>query len=158
MPRSQDAVADMDSTVMVVSGKLLEEWLNEHPQYWRDIARLACGKLRLMLTAMEDNATLPIEQRLVRRLLFAATNFGQSTTSEVRKHLRLPQEYLARMLGVSRQTINKVLRSLENERVLSLHYAEVEILDFMALVAKAGMVDPALGVTWSNQDDDAPQP
>ena len=159
MPRSQDAVADMDSTVLVVSGKLLEDWLNQHPQYWRDIARLACGKLRLMLTAMEDNATLPIEQRLVRRLLFAATNFGQSTTGDVRKHLRLPQEYLARMLGVSRQTINKVLRSLENERVLSLHYAEVEILDFTALVAKAGMVDPALRGMWQRPEDhDAPQP
>ena len=144
MPRSQDAVADMDSTVMVVSGKLLEEWLNEHPQYWRDIARLACGKLRLMLTAMEDNATLPIEQRLVRRLLFAATNFGQSTTSDVRKHLRLPQEYLARMLGVSRQTVNKALRALERERVLALHYAEIEIVDMAALVARAGAVDPSL--------------
>jgi len=158
MPRSQDAVADMDSTVLVVSGKSMEDWLCEHPQYWRDIARLACGKLRLMLTAMEDNATLPIEQRLVRRLLFAATNFGQSTTTEIRRHLRLPQEYLARMLGVSRQTVNKVLRSLENEQVLALHYAEVEILDIMALAAKAGMVDPALGVTLPTHNDDGQSP
>ena len=33
------------------------------------------------------------------------------------------------MLGVSRQTINKALRKLENEGVLALHYAEIEIVD-----------------------------
>jgi CRP/FNR family cyclic AMP-dependent transcriptional regulator len=144
LPRSQDAIADMDSTVLVVTGAQLLEWLQAHPAHWRDLARLACGKLRMVLTAMEDNATLTIEQQLARRLLFSATNFGQSTVPTVRKHVRLPQEYLARMLGVSRQTINKALRALERERVLALHYAEIEILDMMALVARAGTVDPGL--------------
>lgn len=144
MPRSQDAIADIDSTVMVVSGPQLMEWLAEHPENWRDLARLACGKLRLILTAIEDNATLSIEQQLARRLLFSATNFGQSTNPGIRRRVRLPQEYLARMLGVSRQTINKALRALERERVLALHYAEIEIVDMAALVARAGAVDPGL--------------
>lgn len=144
LPRSQDAIADMDSTVLVVSGALLLEWLTAHPAHWRDLARLACGKLRMVLTAMEDNATLTIEQQLARRLLFSATNFGQSTVPTVRRHVRLPQEYLARMLGVSRQTVNKALRAMERERVLALHYAEIEILDMAALVMKSGRVDPGL--------------
>ncbi len=79
LPRSQDAVADIASTVLVVSRPLLEAWLDLHPQYWRDLARLACGKLRLMLTALEDNASLSLEQQLARRLLFSVTNFGQAT-------------------------------------------------------------------------------
>lgn len=144
LPRSQDAIADTDSTVMVVSGPLLLEWLHEHPENWRDLARLACAKLRLILTAIEDNASLSIEQLVARRLLFSATNFGQSTNPSVRRRVRLPQEYLARMLGVSRQTINKALRALERERVLALHYAEIEITDMAALVAKAGAIDPGL--------------
>lgn len=144
LPRSQDAIADTDSTVMVVSGQQLTEWLSEHPENWRDLARLACGKLRLILTAIEDNATLSIEQQLARRLLFSATNFGQSTNPGIRRRVRLPQEYLARMLGVSRQTVNKALRALERERVLALHYAEIEIVDMAALIARAGAVDPGL--------------
>lgn len=144
MPRSQDAIADTDSTVMVVSGPQMQEWLGQHPAHWRDLARLACGKLRLILTAIEDNATLSIEQQLARRLLFSATNFGQSTNPSIRRRVRLPQEYLARMLGVSRQTVNKALRALERERVLALHYAEIEIVDMAALVARAGAVDPGL--------------
>lgn len=142
LPRSQDAIADTDSTVMVVSGPLLMEWLAEYPEHWRDLARLACGKLRLILTAIEDNASLSVEQRVARRLLFSATNFGQSTNLGVRRRVRLPQEYLARMLGVSRQTINKALRALERERVLALHYAEIEIVDLAALVTTAGTFNP----------------
>lgn len=144
LPRSQDAVADTASTVLVVSRPQLEPWLDAHPLYWRDMGRLACGKLRLMLTALEDNATLSIEQQLARRLLFSVTNFGQATQATARRHVRLPQAYLARMLGVSRQTVNKVLGALARERVLSLHYAEIEIIDMEALVAKAGAIDPAL--------------
>jgi CRP/FNR family cyclic AMP-dependent transcriptional regulator len=144
LPRSQDAIADTDSTVLMITRAQLEPWLDEHPAYWRDLARLACGKLRLMLTALEDNATLTIEQQLARRLLLSVTNFGQSNQPTTRRHVRLPQEYLAKMLGVSRQTINKALRAMERERVLSLHYAEVEITDIEGLVAKAGGIDEGL--------------
>ncbi len=141
LPRGQDAIADMDSTVMVVSGHQLETWLVDHPKYWRDIARLATGKLRMILMASDESSTLTIEQRVSRRLLASATSFGQSTTLTYRRLIRLPQDYLARMLGVSRQTINKVLRTLENDKVLALKYAEIEILDMAALLARAGPID-----------------
>ncbi len=143
-PRSLHAIADMDSMVLMVPRPLIEAWLDEHPACWRDIARLACGKVRLMLTAMEDNATLPLHQVLARRLLFFSTGFGQSTQTEPRRRLRLPQEYLASMLGVSRQTVNKALRALEREQVVALHYAEIEILDLPGLVQRAGPIDPDL--------------
>ncbi|MDE2402887.1 MAG: Crp/Fnr family transcriptional regulator [Burkholderiales bacterium] len=143
-PRSQDAVADTDATVLVVSRAALEPWLDAHPQYWRDIARLACGKVRLMLMALEDNASLSTEQQLARRLIFAATSYGLAVQPTLRRRLRLPQDYLARMLGVSRQTINKALKSLASSRVIAVHYAEIEILDVQALAAKAGPFDEAL--------------
>jgi CRP/FNR family cyclic AMP-dependent transcriptional regulator len=143
LPRSQDAVADVDSTVLVVMGSALSDWLDAHPKNWRDLARLACGKLRMVLTALEDAATLSTEQRLARRLLMSATNFGQSTQPTLKRRVRLPQDYLARMLGVSRQTVNKVLRVMEREGVLSLHYAEIEIVDFLGLLQRSGNLEGA---------------
>lgn len=145
-PRSQDAVADTDATVLMIPQAVLEPWLDAHPQYWRDLARLACGKLRLMLMATEDMATMSIEQQLARRLVFAATSYGHAVQPTLRRRLRLPQEYLARMLGVSRQTVNKALKSLAAERVIAVHYAEIEILDAKALATHAGQFDAAL---WS---------
>jgi CRP/FNR family cyclic AMP-dependent transcriptional regulator len=145
IPRGMLVVADTPCTVLVIQRGPLEAWLDEHPQHWRDVARLACGKTRLMVAAMEDRAVLSLHQRLARRLLFAAANFGQTPSSTgVRKRLRLPQTYLAQMLGVSRQSTNKALRDLEREDVLTLHYAEIEIRNLEALIAKAGHISPYL--------------
>jgi CRP/FNR family cyclic AMP-dependent transcriptional regulator len=161
LPRGQDAIADTDATVMVVSGPLLEAWLVQNPMYWRDIARLATGKLRMILMVTDESSTLTIDQRVARRLLASATNFGQSTTLTYRRHVRLPQDYLARMLGVSRQTINKVLRALERDQVVSLKYAEIEILDMAALLSRSGPIDMAslssgrLG-PWGDRPPDVP--
>lgn len=158
LPRSQDAVADIASSVLVVSRASLESWLDLHPYHWRDLARLACGKLRLLLTALEDNASLSLEQQLARRLLFSVTNFGQATQGAARRHVRLPQAYLGRMLGVSRQTINKLLRAMEREHVLALRYVEIEILDMAALVGKAGAIDPAFVQTIDLMVSPTPKP
>ena len=145
LPRSLLAVADTPSTVLVVARAPLEAWLNEHPAHWRDVARLACGKMRLLTTALEDGASLSLDQRLSRRLLFASVNFGQvAFPSGLRRRLRLPQEYLAQMMGVSRQTVNKALRDMERDKVVALHYAEIEILDVEALLRRAGRIDPNL--------------
>lgn len=144
LPRSQVAVADTASTVLVASRSLLEPWLERYPEYWRDVARLTCYRLRMTVAIMEDNATLPLDQKLARRLLMTATNFGMNYPMSFKRHLRLPQEYLARMMGVSRQTINRALRSLANENVIVVRYADIELVDIPALAVRAGPLNPGL--------------
>jgi CRP/FNR family cyclic AMP-dependent transcriptional regulator len=144
LPRSQDAVADAPSTVLVVPRSALEPWLNEHPQYWRDISRLVCLKLRMLVVLMEDHSSLPLEQMLARRLLMAATNFGMNYPMSFKRHLRLPQEYLARMMGVSRQTINRALKTYSEEGLVAVRYADIELLDIPGLMAKAGPMNASL--------------
>lgn len=143
LPRSQDAVADGASSVLVASRSTLEPWLNKHPQHWRDVARLACLKLRVLVVMMEDNATLALEQQLARRLLMTSTNFAMNYPMSFKRHLRLPQEYLARMMGVSRQTINRALKQLAEQGVIAVRYADIELLNIPALVQRAGPMNSA---------------
>lgn len=132
LARTHDAVADVDSTVLVVPQTDLHAWLEAHPPHWRDLARLACGKLRMAFTVLEDLTRLPLEQRLAKHLLLALSGFGDSA-APTRTKLRLPQEQLALMMGVSRQTMNKALRTLEANGAIALHYAEIELRDADAL-------------------------
>lgn len=131
-PRTHDAVADVDSTVLVVPQTDLHAWLEAHPQHWRDLARLACSKLRMMFMALEDLTQLPLEQRVAKHLLLALNGYGSSAAT-TRTRLRMPQEHLALMMGVSRQTINKTLRALEASGAIALRYAEIELIDAAAL-------------------------
>lgn len=125
-PRTHDAVADGPTQVLVVPREPLLAWLDAHPAMWRELARLACRKLRVLFVAVEELAQLPLEERVWRRLQLVARGYGSREAP--RRHIRLSQEVLAQMLGVSRQSINKALKALEAEGRLRLHYGEIELL------------------------------
>lgn len=131
-PRTHDAVADGATTVLVVPRATLHDWLQAHPVHWRDLARLACAKLRVAFGVLEDIAHLPLEARLAKRLWLLAHGWG-ARPDQARRVIRLPQEQLALMLGVSRQSANKALRALEAQGLVALRYGEIELIDLEAL-------------------------
>ena len=51
------------------------------------------------------------------------------------RRLNLTQEELGQLVGLSRQTVNKVLRSLEGMGIVSLDFGRVAIVDDEALNA-----------------------
>ncbi len=126
LPRTHDAVADVASQVLVVPRTDLLVWLADHPVHWRDMARLACRKLRVAFVVLEELALLPLEERVLRRLQLLAQGYGSRDV--MRRRIRVAQEVLARMLGVSRQSVNKALKQLEARGALRLHYGEIELL------------------------------
>jgi CRP-like cAMP-binding protein len=65
-----------------------------------------------------------------------AASYGEAQASQ--RELHLPQEQLAAMLGLSRQTTNHLLKELEARGVLRLSYAGIEILDAHGLRLAAG--------------------
>ncbi|MFN3987146.1 MAG: Crp/Fnr family transcriptional regulator [Rhodocyclaceae bacterium] len=125
-PRTHDAVADVASEVLVVPRTVLLAWLASHPAHWQHMARLVCRKLRVAFTVLEELAQLPLEERILRRLQLLAAGYGSRDLA--RRRVRVAQEVLARMLGVSRQSANKALKQLEARGALRLHYAEIELL------------------------------
>jgi CRP-like cAMP-binding protein len=61
---------------------------------------------------------------------------GDATQSvQLRRTLMLPQEALAMMLGVTRQTLSKELNALARDGLISLSYGRIELLSVDALQA-----------------------
>jgi CRP/FNR family transcriptional regulator, cyclic AMP receptor protein len=137
-PRTHDAVAEGDTQVLQVPQAALHAGLRAQPEHWRDLARLACGKLRVLFTVLEDIAHLPLAQRLAKRLCLLAHGYG-ARPDRARREIRLPQEQLALMLGVTRQSTNKALRALESQGLIALRYGAIELLDMAGLKQLAGM-------------------
>jgi len=134
LPRTHDAVADPETAVLVVPQAELHGWLAAHPQHWQHLAQLACGKLRLLFGVLEDIQLLSLEQRLAKRLWLAAHGYDTSASPPVpRRTIRVPQEQLALMMGVTRQSVNKALRKLEAQGLVALRYGAIELVDLAAL-------------------------
>ncbi|MGE8489521.1 MAG: Crp/Fnr family transcriptional regulator [Paraburkholderia nemoris] len=134
-PRTHDAYAERDSELFHVPRAALVALLERTPAYWHLFGLLLTQKLRLAFDAIEEAALLPAAQRVARRLLLMAGGYGEP--GALRRVLRVPQEDLAMMLALSRQTINQVLKQFETQGALKLGYAEIEIADVQKLAALA---------------------
>lgn len=145
LPRTHDAVADGDTVVLVAPREPLLAWLADHPVHWRELARLACRKLRTAFEVMGEPGQWPLPQRLARRLWWLARGYG-SRPAAPGQRIRLSQAALAQMLGVSRQSVNPALRLLAARGLIRLHYGEIEVLDPPQLQAfSAGSAGPVAG-------------
>lgn len=132
LERTHDAIATHASLVLNVPQASLDKMLRENPEWWRWFGLLLTYKMRFVFVAIEDAAVLTASQRVARRLVFMAEGYGEFTDRS-RRVLPLPQDQLAAMLSLSRQTINQVLRQFEAQGLLKLNYRELELLDINGL-------------------------
>jgi len=96
------------------------------------IAALLAARVRGLYAMMEDATLRGLRARVARRLLTLAR--GDATqAAEPRRSVRLPQEALAMMLGVTRQTLSKELNALAKDRVIGLGYGRIELRSLEAL-------------------------
>jgi CRP-like cAMP-binding protein len=134
-PRTHDAFGTGHCILLRIPQTALLALLDKHPVYWRQLALLMSHKLRLTFISLEQLSLMPAPARLAHRLLMIAEGYGE--TDSPRRVLQLPQEQLASMLSLSRQTTNQILKDLQGQGVVDLKYGEIEILDAERLRALA---------------------
>ena len=132
MPRAYHAHAQNDCELLFVPRSDIERLLDQRPQIYRNVVRLLCQRIRLSLVLLETNALLPLEGRLASRLLILAQIEEHSISHE----LHVTQEDLSQMLGITRQSISRVLKLWETQGIIERYYRGMRILDFPALRRK----------------------
>jgi CRP-like cAMP-binding protein len=133
--RTHDAFAVGTCTLLHIPQAALLKLLDEQPVYWRQLALLMSHKLRLTFINLEQLSLMPAPARLAHRLLMIAAGYGE--IDPPRRVLQLPQEQLASLLSLSRQTTNQLLKELQGQGILNLKYGEIEIVDADRLRALA---------------------
>ena len=142
-------VAATATRVLLLPRREFERMIEEEPRWYRPFATLALERYALMVRQLSDTRSLPPEERLRTRLadlveLRRAERFGIGPVV-----LRLSQEELARMVGVSRQTLNALLADLRAEGLVDVGFRSLRIPDPERLCAAAP--PPLLGRRWGNK-------
>jgi CRP-like cAMP-binding protein len=101
---------------------------------------LLARKLRVALSLLEDMALEPPRVRLARCLIHLLDGYGQRR-GDLRDRVRVSQERMGMLLSLSRQTVNELLRELEQESIIQVQRGGLRILDHARLRAVA---EPAL--------------
>ncbi|MDO9587424.1 MAG: CRP/FNR family transcriptional regulator [bacterium] len=141
-PRLHDAIAFGSSVILHVDSSRIDAIAAVHPRFDRAIGALTCQHQRAALAFVEQTLTASTEARLAFILTEMAGRHGRRVETGVEIDLRLSQEDLAALVGVSRQSLAALLGRLRRERVVETRYARLVVLDLAALQQKCGRSQP----------------
>lgn len=120
MPRSADAVALEDSELFVLNRPDFVAFLQNNPAAIQAILRSLSLRLRKTDDLLQDTCFLNISGRLAKKLVQLAEEHGREEENRASFELSLTQSDLARMVGASRESINKELRMLREKGLVTV--------------------------------------
>lgn len=129
--RTHDATALSTLDLLVVPPQVFAHLMSD-VVFANAMAALLAARVRGLYALMEDATLRGLRARVARRLIVLAR--GDVTQSaEPRGRVVIPQDALAMMLGVTRQTLSRELNALAQAGTISIGYRSIEILSFEAL-------------------------
>jgi CRP-like cAMP-binding protein len=119
-PRSATAVAlDRVETLVLYRDTFLS-LLEQRRSVERAVTQELAAMVRRLSAHVQDVTTLDVAGRLSKKLLELADEHGRVTPEGTRIDVRLTQQDLARMLGLTRASVNKHLGSLADEGLVTV--------------------------------------
>jgi CRP/FNR family cyclic AMP-dependent transcriptional regulator len=133
LPRSADAIALEDSQLYVLNRKDFLSFLinNGHTVY--AILNSLSRRLRKTDDQVAEMCFLNLSSRLAKRLVELAETQEPEENTPNTYDLKISQQELGNILGVSRESINKELKILRDKGVVSTSRNSIHILDFESL-------------------------
>ncbi len=132
-PRLVTAVCAEPSILLEISESALDRVATQSPEIWRAIAGFAYAHMRSTLRMAAEVISLRPRERIAARLLATARD-DQIDEAPV---IKISQEMLGEMMGVTRKTINFHLSAFERDGLIRLGYGRIELCDISGLRAIA---------------------
>jgi CRP/FNR family transcriptional regulator, cyclic AMP receptor protein len=115
--------------------RLLADW----PKLAMLLAQQVCQEYRFAYAALEGHIMADLPVRMARMLIFSARTYGHTTASGSLE-LTFTQERVSHHLGVSRQSVAKILREWRQNAWVQTEYGRVVVRDLEALRGIAGLM------------------
>ena len=126
-PRKYNVVALRPTTLLCLPLPLFDLLRETHLAFNQFLVLHMNMRLGQAMTIIEAGRTQSTEHRVA---LYLSRLFWRST-----RRINLTQDELGQLVGLSRQTVNRVLRRLEELGIVSLDFGKVAIVDDDALSA-----------------------
>lgn len=123
-PRLVTAVCAEPSIVLEVSESALDRVARESPEIWRVIATFAYNNMRNALRLAAEVISLQPRERIAARLL----TIPKTNPDNEPPVIKVSQELLGEMIGVTRKTVNQHLSAFERDGLIRVGYGQIELL------------------------------
>lgn len=132
-PRTADAVALEETDLLVLDRGRFLPFLSGNPDIAVRLLGLLCKRLRLTSEHLEDMLFLETSPRLARWLLRLGDIFGKTTPTGTRLDLKLSQQQIGSLAGLSRESVNKCLGEWQRDGFIGVASGYITLLDRDAL-------------------------
>jgi len=109
---------------MMLDRESFAQLRSQHPSVDDFIMSASIAEVRRLSAALLEALYLPVEQRVLRRVLELGELYRNGDTICV----PLGQDEIAQLAGVTRQTVNKVLAKAQQDGALRIERGRLEIL------------------------------
>ncbi len=114
---------------LILSKTQVDRIVAEEPRYYEGFARLALDRYGVLIRWFAEIRDLAPEARVRRRLASMAQLRRQDRPESGAVSLAVSQADLARMAGISRQTLNAILGKLHQAGLIEVGFRRIRVLD-----------------------------
>lgn len=132
-PRSGDAVAIEDTELLVLERTRLMPFLTANPEIPTRLIAVLCQRLRQTSEALEDALLRDASSRVARGLLRLAKTFGKEEAAGLRLDIKLSQQQIGNLIGISRESTNKYIVDWTRAGYLAVNGGFITIVNKSAL-------------------------
>jgi len=142
-PRTADAVAMTDCELMVIDRRDFIPFLRREPDVALKCIEILCARIRRTSDQVEDLMYVSFPVRLAKALLQLT---GGDEASAARRTVRITQQELSNIIGMSREGTNKQLRAWQARKWVRLERGGIALTNAEALVK---LIAPETGANGS---------
>lgn len=124
MPRVSSAVTLSECQIVIVDRATVMREFSRYPSLALDMLKYLSRTVRMLSAHVDSVSFQSSDRRIIRLLLSCADKSGV---------VRMSQDEIADSAGVSRVTVNRILRGLAREGLLETAYGRLRLLDREAL-------------------------
>ncbi len=131
--RTADATAMETCQILVLERRDFLPFLERHPQTCIKLLSVLCGRLRQTNQLIEGSLFLNVESRFAKRLLGFARQYGEPQPDGILIRLKLSQQEIAALIGVTRESVNKQLSAWQERGWIEVSRGAILVTNIEAL-------------------------
>lgn len=136
-PYPAQAEAIQDSVVIAIPGEKARHLMHTHPDFAVFVVDCLVCHVHIAHSRIRQMSTEKVERRLARALLQYCAKFGRHHGQEISIDIPLSQQAISEFIGTTVETVNRLLKTWESQKMVRCSRKHLDILNEAALIAIA---------------------
>jgi len=137
-PRTATVTTLVPSVLAILEQSTFMPFLEGNPATAIRLLHVLAGRLRTVDTLLEEVHFFDSETRLAKRVIALKNIYGKAVGDSLQIELRISQQDMANLVGISRESVNRHLKKWEKAEIVSLRHGRLIIRNLSRLQELAG--------------------